>query len=275
MEYLGDKPFVLESRDRRLLRQLSQGALALERYAGVGSFEQWLAAGQVDRVLDKCENWRQVHAALSLGGLSAELARDGKGLVIHHLDSGMRAKSGAIGDSYTLSGLEFRLSQYQAPGVSDSDEAAAILDDLTERDATFTERDIDRYLEAYVAEDRCAAVKRTLLEHQDCVHLQTGDGTPRFSSRAVRQEEADCIQAAQAMREAGNGHPVDAKAIERAIASRTMRKEDQLPAFHGAIEGSGFALWIGQAPVSPTSARPCAPCTKKVDTRLWGCRSQT
>ena len=200
-------------------------------------------------MLDKCENWRQVHAALSLGGLSAELARDGKGLVIHHLDSGMRAKSGAIGDSYTLSGLESRLSQYQAPGVSDSDEAAAILDDLTERDATFTERDIDRYLEAYVAEDRCAAVKRTLLEHQDCVHLQTGDGTPRFSSRAVRQEEADCIQAAQAMREAGNGHPVDAKAIERAIASRTMRKEDQLPAFHGAIEGSGFALWIGRAGV--------------------------
>ena len=249
VEYLGDKPFVLESRDRRLLRQLSQGALALERYAGVGSFEQWLAAGQVDRVLDKCENWRQVHAALSLGGLSAELARDGKGLVIHHLDSGMRAKSGAIGDSYTLSGLESRLSQYQAPGVSDSDEAAAILDDLTERDATFTERDIDRYLEAYVAEDRCAAVKRTLLEHQDCVHLQTGDGTPRFSSRAVRQEEADCIQAAQAMREAGNGHPVDAKAIERAIASRTMRKEDQLPAFRGAIEGSGLALWIGRAGV--------------------------
>ena len=104
----------------------------------------------------------------------------------------MRAKSGAIGDSYTLSGLESRLSQYQAPGVSDSDEAAAILDDLTERDATFTERDIDRYLEAYVAEDRCAAVKRTLLEHQDCVHLQTGDGTG-FCVQAVLPEDGPSV----------------------------------------------------------------------------------
>jgi Ti-type conjugative transfer relaxase TraA len=153
----------------------------------------------------------------------------------------------------------------RAEALRTTNEAAArdpeqVLAALTRNNATFTERDLDRYLAKHLgarpdgtaegaAAREIAAAKAAVLGHRDVLVLhdrQTGEAVGRFSTRTVRTEEVAALADGAAVAGARQHQGVTAGHQAAAVASRTMR-EDQRAAFEHAVSAGGLKLIEGRA----------------------------
>ena len=134
-----------------------------------------------------------------------------------------------------------------------------VLAALTRNNATFTERELDRYLVKHLGTgpdgtpdaaqvQNIATAKVAVLGHKDVLVLhdrETGEAAGRFSTRTVREQERVALADGAAV--AGAHHQgVKARHQEVALASRTLR-EDQRAAFEHAVASGGLKLIEGRA----------------------------
>ena len=153
----------------------------------------------------------------------------------------------------------------RAEALRTANEAAArdpeqVLAALTRNNATFTERELDRYLAKHLgvgpdgtpgAAQRAdiAAAKAAVLGHTDVLVLHdrdTGAAADRFSTRTVRAQERAALADGAAVAEAQHHQGVKARHQDAALASRTLR-DDQRAAFEHVVEGGGLKLIEGRA----------------------------
>jgi Ti-type conjugative transfer relaxase TraA len=164
-----------------------------------------------------------------------------------------------------------RMRKADSPAVAraevlrQANEAAArdpeqVLAALTHNNATFTERDLDRYLAKHLgggadgtsdaaARSEIAAAKTAVLAHKDVLVLhdrETGEAAGRFSTRTVRTQERAALADGAAIERARHHHGVAARHQETALASRTLR-DDQRAAFDHAVSAGGLKLIEGRA----------------------------
>lgn len=116
---------------------------------------------------------------------------------------------------------------------------------LTRHNATFTTRELERFLEKHLAEPaERRAVKLRVLMREDVVPLydrDTGERAGRFTIGAVREQERVALADAAAL--AGRS----GAAVSTAVAARGLRP-DQQRAFVHAVDAGGLKL-IGGGPV--------------------------
>ena len=137
---------------------------------------------------------------------------------------------------------------------------AQVLAALTRNNATFTERELDRYLAKHLGAgldgtsdaaqiQDIAAAKAAVLGHKDVLVLhdrETGEAAGRFSTRTVRDQERAALMDGAAVAGARHHQGVKTRHQEGALASRTLR-DDQRAAFEHAVEGGGLKLIEGRA----------------------------
>ncbi len=164
-----------------------------------------------------------------------------------------------------------RMRKVDSPAVEraevlrQSNEAAArdpeqVLAALTRNNATFTERELDRYLakhlgagpdgtpDAAAAAD-IAAAKAAVMKHGTVLALhdkETGAQAERFTTTTVRAQEREALADGAAVAGARHHQGVKARHQEAALASRTLR-EDQRAAFEHAVGAGGLKLIEGRA----------------------------
>ncbi|MBN8925276.1 MAG: hypothetical protein BGO51_10155 [Rhodospirillales bacterium 69-11] len=153
----------------------------------------------------------------------------------------------------------------RAEALRRANEAAArdpeqVLAALTRNNATFTERELDRYLAKHLgpgadgtpdtAQIRdIAAAKAAVMGHKDLLVLhdhETGELAGRFSTRVVREQERTALADGAAVAGARHHQGVKARYQEAALQSRTLRK-DQRAAFEHAVGAGGLKLIEGRA----------------------------
>ncbi len=137
---------------------------------------------------------------------------------------------------------------------------AEVLAALTRNNATFTERELDRYLQKHLgagpdgtpdaAQVRdIADAKRAVLGHKDVLTLhdrETGEAAGRFTTGTVREQERMALADGAAVAGAGHHRGVKARYQEAALSARTLR-DDQWAAFEFAVAGGGLKLIEGRA----------------------------
>ena len=153
----------------------------------------------------------------------------------------------------------------RAEALRTANEAAArdpdqVLAALTRNNATFTERELDRYLAKHLgagpggtpdvaqAQD-IAAAKAAVMGHRNLLVLhdrETGEVAGRFSTRAVREQERVALADGAAVAGARHHQGVKERYQEAALASRTLR-DDQRAAFEHAVAAGGLKLIEGRA----------------------------
>jgi len=146
-----------------------------------------------------------------------------------------------------------------------ANEAAAkdpeqVLAALTRNNATFTGRELDRYLARHlgagpdgtpdpaVARD-IADAKRAVLGHRDVLALhdrETGEAAGRFTTIGVREQERAALADGAAVAGARHHQGVKARHQEAALEGRTLR-DDQRAAFEHAVSAGGLKLVEGRA----------------------------
>lgn len=153
----------------------------------------------------------------------------------------------------------------RAEALRTANEAAArdpdqVLAALTRNNATFTERELDRYLVKHLGAGSggtpdsaqvqdIAAVKAAVLGHKDLLVLhdrETGEVAGRFSTRTVREQERAALADGAAVAGARHHQGVKIRHQEAALHSRTLR-EDQRAAFEHAVADGGLKLIEGRA----------------------------
>jgi len=153
----------------------------------------------------------------------------------------------------------------RAEALRATNEAAArdpeqVLAALTRNNATFTERELDRYLAKHlgagpdgtpdaVQVQDVSAAKVAVMGHKDVLTLhdrKTGEAAGRFTTGTVREQERAALADGVAVAGAGHHRGVAARHQEAALASRTLR-DDQLAAFEHAVAGGGLKLVEGRA----------------------------
>jgi hypothetical protein len=244
VEYVNEEAFIIEAKDRQLLRSLSEGGKKIERFTGEVSLERYMRDNQALKdKLDKAKSWQEVHDTLRVVGLSLNQVKDG--FVITEDGTATHAKG-----SYALSKAAFteRLGTFTDDARIKGQEAATILKDLTQDRAVFTEYDLDAALKERVAPDSRAEIKQLVMSQ--AVHLEAeilpGNRTlARFTTKEVLAEEAAALNAAQGLKDAGATR-INPEAMAQAIASRTMRP-DQLDAFQRGMEAQGIGVVQGRA----------------------------
>jgi Ti-type conjugative transfer relaxase TraA len=142
----------------------------------------------------------------------------------------------------------------RAEAIRQANEAAArdpaqVLATLTRHNATFTGRDVDRYLAKHISDAaERAAIKGRVFQHQDIVVLhdrESREAVGRFTTHQVREQEQAALADAAALATARNA-TVPMAIARRVRAERTLR-EDQSPAFDHATGPGGLALIEGRA----------------------------
>jgi len=146
-----------------------------------------------------------------------------------------------------------------------ANEAAAkdpeqVLAALTRNNATFTERELDRYLAKHLgagpdgtsdhgmARD-IADARRAVLGHRDVLALhdrETGEAAGRFTTVGVREQERAALADGAAVAGARHHQGVKARYQEAALEGRTLR-DDQRAAFEHAVSAGGLKLVEGRA----------------------------
>lgn len=135
--------------------------------------------------------------------------------------------------------------------ASDPDQVLAA---LTRNNATFTARDLDRFLakqsggEGRGAAPEIVAVRAAVLKHSDLIPLhdrETGEAAERFTTRQVRAEEWAALADADRMGRV-RSRGVSGGAARSARAGRTLRP-DQDAAFAHAIGPGDLKLVEGRA----------------------------
>ena len=127
---------------------------------------------------------------------------------------------------------------------------AQVLAALTRNNATFSERELDRYLAKHLeVDEERAAGKRAVLAHAELVALHdraTGEAAERWTTRAVRAQEFVALAAGAAIAGAGHHHAVAARPRAAAAASRSLR-DDQHAVFEHAVAAGGLKVIEGRA----------------------------
>ena len=135
-----------------------------------------------------------------------------------------------------------------------------VLAALTRNNATFTERELDRYLQKHLGGGPdgtpdaatvrdIADAKRAVLGHKEVLALHdrdTGEAAGRFTTGTVREQERAALLDGAAVAGAGHHRGVAARHQETALQSRTLR-EDQRAAFRHAVSAGGLKLVEGRA----------------------------
>lgn len=146
-------------------------------------------------------------------------------------------------------------TQDRAETIRRANQAAArdpeqVLATLTRHNATFSERDLDRYLAKHIADDAArAATRAAVLAHDETLRLydrESGETAGRYTTKTVRAQERAALVDAAAIANARYQHAVSQAAIEAAVASRRMRP-DQRRAFDHAVAAGGLKLIEGRA----------------------------
>jgi len=135
-----------------------------------------------------------------------------------------------------------------------------VLAALTRNNATFTERELDRYLAKHLgagpdgtpdpatARD-IADAKRAVLGHRDVLALhdrETGEVAGRFTTTGVREQERAALADGAAVAGARHHQGVKARHQEAALEGRTLR-DDQRAAFEHAVSAGGLKIIEGRA----------------------------
>jgi Ti-type conjugative transfer relaxase TraA len=125
-----------------------------------------------------------------------------------------------------------------------------VLEALTRNNATFSERDLDRYLSRHIGDEaERAGVHAKVFSRDEMVPLherETGEATGRFTTRTVRAEEREALREARALADARHHKAVPEPARRRALAEKSLR-EDQLAAFEHATAEGGLKIIEGRA----------------------------
>src|SRR5271165_2415886 len=133
-----------------------------------------------------------------------------------------------------------------------------VLAALTRHNATFSERDLDRYLAKHLRRDatadpdvarEIAAVKAAVLQHPSVRALhdrETGEAVGRFTTTAVREQERAALADAAAVAGARHHPGVDVFLQLAATSGRKLRN-DQHKAFEHAVSAGGLKLIEGRA----------------------------
>jgi Ti-type conjugative transfer relaxase TraA len=129
-----------------------------------------------------------------------------------------------------------------------------VLAALTRNNATFTERDLDRFLakqlggEGQEEREVIAAVRATVLKSRDLVALydrETGTAAGRYTTREVQQQERAAMAAAAGLSRQKFG-VVKQSSARAALEQRTLRP-DQMAAFVHATAAGHLKLIEGRA----------------------------
>jgi Ti-type conjugative transfer relaxase TraA len=129
-----------------------------------------------------------------------------------------------------------------------------VLAHLTARAATFTARDLDTYLtKSSLPAQEVETARAAVLGHADLVRLeerQSGrDGQvlviERFTTKVVLEQERGILADAGALTRQ-SAHPVRARAVQAARASRTLDSEQERALVY-ATQGQGLAVIRGRA----------------------------
>ena len=124
-----------------------------------------------------------------------------------------------------------------------------VLVTLTRNNATFSERDVERYLVKHI-ENRAEreTVKDKVLAHAEVLALHdrdTGEIAERFTTKTVRAQESQALADAADVAGARNAG-VSRKAQAGALAGRELRP-DQRAAFEHAVAAGGLKIVEGRA----------------------------
>ena len=140
---------------------------------------------------------------------------------------------------------------------------AQVLAALTRNNATFSEHELDRYLAKQLGESTSgqvgtravpaaqdiAAVKASVLGYRDVLALHdrdTGEAAGRFTTTTVRDQERAALADGATVAVARHHRGVAARPQEAALASRSLRP-DQQAAFEHAVAAGGLKLIEGRA----------------------------
>jgi Ti-type conjugative transfer relaxase TraA len=125
-----------------------------------------------------------------------------------------------------------------------------VLEALTRNNATFSERDLDRYLAKHIViEAERLSVRGKVLGAEETLPLferETGELSGRFSTRTVRAEEREALREARALADARHHKSAPESAKARALAGKSLR-EDQRAAFDHATGQGGLKIIEGRA----------------------------
>jgi Ti-type conjugative transfer relaxase TraA len=127
--------------------------------------------------------------------------------------------------------------------------AAAVLDLMTQRQATFTGKELDYQLGGVLGKEEAASFKAELLAQADVLALhdrESGARLDRFTTRGVRSAEAKALEHAAALA-ADRRHQVGKKAAAAALAKRPTMRDEQRRAFAHATGAEGLAVIDGKA----------------------------
>ena len=164
-----------------------------------------------------------------------------------------------------------RMRKVDSPAVARAEalrtvnEAAArdpvqVLAALTRNNATFTERELDRYLQKHLGAGSDGApdavqvrdiadAKRAVLGHREVLALHdrdTGELAGRFTTGTVREQERAALEDGAAVARAGHHRGVITRHQDAALASRALR-DDQRAVFEHAVSAGGLKLVEGRA----------------------------
>jgi ATP-dependent exoDNAse (exonuclease V) alpha subunit len=142
----------------------------------------------------------------------------------------------------------------RAEQIRQANEAAArdpeqVLATLTRHNATFTERDLDRYLAKHLeAGSERAGIKAQVLEREEIVALydrETGTAVGRFTTRQVREQERSALTDAAEIADSHSA-AVPIHAARTALVGHDPRL-DRRAAFDHAIGAGGLKIIEGRA----------------------------
>ncbi|WP_174513387.1 AAA family ATPase [Methylocella tundrae] len=127
---------------------------------------------------------------------------------------------------------------------------AQVLEALTRNSATFTARDVDRFLARHIDDGaERAAVKRAVLGHGDALALldrETLISAGRWTTRPVRAQELAALTEGEALASPSHHAAAPAGAAAAALQARTLRA-DQRAAFDHAIAAGSLKIIEGRA----------------------------
>ena len=125
-----------------------------------------------------------------------------------------------------------------------------VLEALTRNNATFSKRDLDRYLSKHIFDEtERRSVHARVLGHDETLPLherETGEASGRFTTRRARAEEREALQEARALADARHHKSAPESAKARALAGKSLR-EDQRAAFDHATGEGGIKIIEGRA----------------------------